>query len=52
MSVQSNHEALFKERGPIELKLAVEALPKTDKDTGIVSLMSRKSGVISRSATA
>ena len=48
---KSSDEALFKVRGHIELKKAVETFLTTDEDTTIVSLQSGTSGVISRKAT-
>ena len=51
MNVQSSDEVLFKVRGPIELKLAVETFLITDEDTTMVSLQSERRGVISLRAT-
>ena len=51
MDVQSNDETLFKVRGSIELRLAVETFLITDEDITIVSLKSGRNGVISRRGT-
>ena len=51
MDVQSNDEALFKVRQPIELKIAVETFLVIDEDTTIVPLQSGRNGAISRRAT-
>ena len=52
MDVQRNDEALFKVRGPIELKLTVETFPVTDERTTILSLQSGWNGLISGRAAA